>query len=96
MFAQYEIPYRSIDLDSVAYQVDNKGGEIRKAIEQMTGSKTVPQIYVGGVHLGGATETFDACIDGTLGKMLDEHKVSWNRSVDTAPYSFLPDWLHPR
>ena len=96
MFAQYEIPYRSIDLDSVAYQVDNKGGEIRKAIEQVTGSKTVPQIYVGGVHLGGATETFDACIDGSLGKMLDEHNVSWNRSVDTAPYSFLPDWLHPR
>ncbi len=96
MFAHYEIPYRAIDLDSVAYQVDNKGGKIRKAIEQKTGLKTVPQIYVGGVHLGGATETFDACIDGSLGKMLEANKVSWNQSVDTAPYSFLPDWLHPR
>lgn len=96
MFAHYEIPYRSIDLDSVAYQVDDKGGKIRKAIEQETASKTVPQIYVGGVHLGGATETFDACIDGSLGKMLKENNVSWNTSVDTAPYSFLPDWLHPR
>ena len=96
LFAQYEIPYRAIDLDSVAYQVDNKGGKIRKAIEQETGLKTVPQIYVGGLHLGGATETFDAIIDGSFGELLEKNNVSWNRSVDTAPYSFLPDWLHPR
>jgi cysteine synthase A len=96
MFAKYEIPYRAIELDSVAYQVDNKGGNIRNAIEQITGLKTVPQIYVGGVHLGGATETFDACIDGSLGKMLEENNVSWNKSVEIEPYSFLPDWLHTR
>jgi len=96
MFAEYEIPYRSIDLDSVAYQDDNQGGKIRKAIEQRTGLKTIPQIYVGGKHLGGASETFDACRDGSLAKMLEENNVSWNRSVDTDPYSFLPGWLHKR
>ena len=96
MFAQYGIPYRAVDLDSVAYQADNKGGKIRQAIEQKTGSKTVPQVYVGGVHIGGATETFDACKDGSLSKMLEENNVSWNQSVDTEPYSFLPDWLHTR
>jgi cysteine synthase A len=96
MFAAYEIPYRAIDLDSVAYQKDNKGGMIRKAIEARTGLKTVPQIYVGGTHLGGATEMFDACMDGTLAKMLEENNVSWNRKTDAAPYSFLPAWLHPR
>jgi cysteine synthase A len=96
MFAEYEIPYRSIDLDSVAYQDDNQGGKIRKAIEQRTGLKTIPQIYVGGKHVGGASETFDACRDGSLAKMLEENNVSWNRSVDTDPYSFLPGWLHKR
>ena len=96
MFAEYEIPYRSIDLDSVAYQDDNQGGKIRKAIEQRTGLKTIPQIYVGGKHVGGASETFDACRDGSLAKMLEENNVSWNRSVDTDPYSFLPGWLHRR
>ncbi len=96
MFAEYEIPYRSIDLDSVAYQDDNQGGKIRKAIEQRTGLKTIPQIYVGGKHLGGASETFDACRDGSLAKMLEENNVSWNRSVDADPYSFLPGWLHKR
>jgi cysteine synthase A len=96
IFAQYEIPYRSVDLDSVAYQVDNKGGKIRKAIEQKTGMKTVPQIYVGGRHMGGATEVFDAMIDGSFGQILEENNVRWNQSVDAEPYSFLPDWLHPR
>ena len=96
MFAEYEIPYTAIDLDSVAYQENNKGGEIRKAIEQRTGLKTIPQVYVGGKHLGGASETFDACKDGTLATMLEENNVSWNRSVDTEPYSFLPGWLHKR
>jgi cysteine synthase A len=96
MFEEYEIPYRSFDLDSVAYQKDNQGGKIRKAIEQRTGLKTIPQIYVGGKHLGGATEMFDACKDGSLQKMLEENSVNWNRSVATDPYSFLPGWLHKR
>jgi cysteine synthase A len=96
MFAEYEIPYRAVDLDSVAYQEGNKGGKIRKAIEQRTGLKTIPQVYVGGKHLGGASETFDAVKDGSMQKLLEENNVSWNRTVDTEPYSFLPGWLHKR
>jgi len=96
MFAEYEIPYRAVDLDSVAYQENNKGGEIRKAIEQHTGLKTIPQIYVGAKHVGGASETFDAVRNGSMQKMLKENNVSWNQSVDTDPYSFLPGWLHKR
>ncbi|MDH4126339.1 MAG: cysteine synthase A [Gammaproteobacteria bacterium] len=96
MFAHYEIPYRAYDLDSVAYQVDNKGGKIRRAIEQRTGLKTVPQIYIGGQHLGGATDLFDACKDGRLAATLEKNNVRWNRSVKTDPYTFLPGWLHAR
>jgi cysteine synthase A len=95
-FAAYDIPYRSIDLDSVAYQEGNRGGNIRKAIEQRTGLKTIPQIYVGGEHLGGATETFDAIRDGSFQELLKANNVEWNRSVETDPYSFLPGWLHSR
>jgi cysteine synthase A len=96
MFAEYEIPYRTIDLDSVAYQEGNKGGNIRKVIEQRTGLKTIPQIYVGGEHVGGASETFDAVKDGSFQKMLEANSVTWNKKVDTDPYSFLPGWLHSR
>lgn len=96
MFAEYEIPYRSIDLDSVAYQQDNKGGNIRAAILETTGLKTIPQIYIGGEHIGGATELFDACNDGRMAKLLEENGVAWNREISTPPYSYLPDWLHKR
>ncbi len=96
MFAHYEIPYRSVDLDSVAYQEDNRGGKIRKAIEEQTGLKTIPQIYIGGKHVGGATDVFDGAIDGSLAKLLEENNVVWNTSADQDPYSFLPTWLHKR
>ena len=96
MFADYEIPYRAVDLDSVAYQDGNKGGNIRKVIEQRTGLKTIPQIYVGGKHVGGASETFDAIKDGDFQNMLEDNNVAWNKGIDTDPYSFLPGWLHSR
>jgi cysteine synthase A len=66
MFAKYEVPYRSIDLDSVEYQLDNKGGEIRAALRERTTSKTIPQIFIGGQYIGGATDLFDACKDGSI------------------------------
>ena len=96
MFARYEIPYRSIDLDSVAYQQDNQGGKIRKAIEAQTGLKTIPQIYINGNHVGGATELFDAAKDGSMSDLLEQSHVAWNKSVNTDPYSFLPGWLQSR
>ena len=96
MFAKYEIPYRSIDLDSVAYQEDNKGGQIRAALREQTTSKTIPQIFIGGQYIGGATDLFDACKDGSLQKMLEENTVNYNKDVQDDPYSFLPGWLHKR
>lgn len=96
MFAHYDIPYRSIDLDSVAYQEDNRGGKIRAAIEEQTGLKTIPQIYVGGRHLGGATELFDAAKDGMLAGLLQDNNVQWAQNESRDPYSFLPGWLHAR
>ena len=96
MFAHYDIPYRSVDLDSVAYQDDNWGGKIRKAIEAATGLKTIPQIYIGGKHVGGATDLFDGMKDGSVQALLEANNVAWNREADRDPYSFLPKWLHKR
>lgn len=96
MFAHYEIPYRAIDLDSVEYQQDNKGGDIRAALREQTSAKTIPQIYVGGQHVGGASDLFDALKDGSLQELLEQNSVSYNKDETTDPYSFLPGWLHKR
>ena len=96
MFAHYGIPYRSVDLDSVAYQKNNRGGNIRAAIQEQTGLKTIPQIYIGGKHVGGATELFDAAKDGSMAALLKANNVSWTESENRDPYTFLPGWLHAR
>ena len=96
MLAHYGIPYRSVDLDSVAYQEDNRGGKIRAAIQEQTGLKTIPQIYIGGKHVGGATELFDAAKDGSMADLLKENDVSWTETENRDPYTFLPGWLHAR
>jgi len=96
MFARYEIPYRSFDLDSVEYQKDNLGGNMRMALEARTGAKTIPQIFIGKEHIGGATELFDAAIDGSMQQLLKINSVNYNESIKDDPYSFLPGWLHSR
>ena len=96
MFAMYEIPYRSIDLDSVEYQQHNKGGNIRAALREQTSAKTIPQIFIGGQYIGGATDLFDACKDGSMQKLLEQNTVNYNKEVTADPYSFLPGWLHKR
>jgi cysteine synthase A len=96
MFAKHDIPYRSIDLDSVEYQKANRGAEIRAALTARTSVNTIPQIFVGGEYVGGCTDVFDAHKDGRLGALLNKHHVSYNRNLRVDAYSFLPSWLHPR
>ena len=38
LFKEFEIPYRSVDLDSAAYQKDNWGGQIRNVLKARTKS----------------------------------------------------------
>lgn len=96
LFASFEIPYRSVDLDSVPFQKDDMGGRIRAVLKARLGSPTIPQIFVGGRHVGGCTELFDAFGDGTLKTMLERLGIEMPEPADADPYSFLPKWLHPR
>jgi cysteine synthase A len=96
MFAAYGIPYKSVDLDSVAYQENDWGGQIRAALTAQTGVPTIPQIFVGGEFVGGATDAFDQWRDGTLQTLLDKAGAERTTEEVADPYSFLPTWLHPR
>ncbi|MCG8440783.1 MAG: glutaredoxin, partial [Caulobacterales bacterium] len=96
MFAEAGIAYRSIDLDSLAYQKDDWGGDIRVALRRKVTSPTIPQIFVGGDYVGGATETLDAFNDGALQELLSKHGAAFDASMTKDAYSFMPKWLHPR
>jgi cysteine synthase A len=96
MFAKQGIAYRSVDLDSVEYQRDDRGGKIRAALSARTSMTTIPQIFVAGEFVGGCTDVFNAYKAGRLQALLDERGVSYDRTAHVDPYSFLPSWLHPR
>ena len=96
LFAKCSMPYRSIDLDSTAYQRDDRGGQIRAVLRTRTGSKTIPQVFVGGRFIGGCTETFEAFKSGQLQQALIQHGVHFDQDMRVDPYALLPTWLHPR
>ena len=97
LMAKLDIPYRAIDLDSVAYQDQNRGGEIRKVLNARLGTNTIPQIYIGGTHVGGATDFYSGWNDGSVKSLLRKANIGHN---DPGPEfnanSFLPEWLHQR
>jgi cysteine synthase A len=96
LFKQVGVEYRSVDVDSVQYQKDDLGGKIRAVLAERTGLKTIPQIYVNGKHIGGATDTFDSWRSGELQKLLDVRGVKYDHESKLDPYTLLPKWLQPR
>jgi cysteine synthase A len=96
LFAALAIPYTAVDLDSVAYQQHQRGGNIRQVLTQRLGVPTIPQIYIGGVSLGGAAELFEALRDGSLQTRLQAAGLSCDVSQLVDPEQLLPGWLHPR
>jgi len=96
LFKQLGIAYRSVDVDSVEFQKEDLGGRIRGVLADRTGAKTLPQIFVGGEPIGGATDTFDAWRNGSFQARLDKSGVSYDRVSKLDPYTLLPKWLQPR
>jgi len=95
LFDRYNIPYRSINVDSVEYQRNNRGGKLRAALREQTGWSTLPQIFIGGEFVGGATDIFDESIKGRLNERLQAQGITLQEEIKD-PYGFLPKWLHPR
>ena len=96
LLASMGVAYRSVDLDSAAYQAGDWGGDVRAALRARVGAPTIPQIFVGGAHVGGCTEMFDAFNDGSLQRLLRESGVAVAPSTVEDAYALLPKWLHPR
>jgi cysteine synthase A len=96
LFAQCGIPYRSVDLDSTAYQREDRGNQIRAVLRERTGSRTIPQVFVGGEFVGGSTETMAAFADGRLQALLKRNGVAFDESVELDPFSLLPGWIQKR
>ncbi len=96
LFARLSINFESVDVDSVRFQRDDLGVKMRAVLKAHTGSPTIPQVYIGGEHLGGCTDLFDAMRSGDMQRRLDAAGVDYDRTVTLDPYTLLPKWMHPR
>ncbi len=96
MCAAYDIEFRSVNIDALEYQENNRGGKIRAALRDKTTWDTFPQIFINGEFIGGCTDIFDDCKDDKLQEKLAKLNIPYNVKANKDPYSFLPNWLHPR
>ena len=65
LFDAMDVPYTAIELD----ELDN-GGEIQDALTTFSKQRTVPNVFVGGEHVGGNDDTQRAAKSGKLTEML--------------------------
>lgn len=63
--------YDAIELDK-----RSDGRDVQDALQERTGQRTVPNIFVGGGHVGGCDDLMQAEADGTLRKMLEGVGIS--------------------
>lgn len=96
LFDKCKIPYHIVNLDSAEYQSENYGKAVRNVMNEKTGCITIPQVFVDGEFIGGATETFDEINRGSLQARFDSVGVSYQLPENLDPYKFLPDWLQAR
>ncbi|MEM6354231.1 MAG: glutaredoxin [Pseudomonadota bacterium] len=60
LFQKAGIPFRALDIDTAALREGDCGGKILGAVFARTDVRTVPQVFVGGTRIGGATDTLAA------------------------------------
>lgn len=96
LFSRMNIEFRSIDLDAVKYQENDFGGKVRAVLREKLGTPTIPQVFIGGKHMGGCTDLFDAVFDGSMQRALDACGVNYDADAEINPYELLPAWVHPR
>eukprot|EP01137_Pigoraptor_chileana_P036228 Opistho-2@31435 len=64
--------YGTIELDLIP-----DGPAVQATLEKVSGQRTVPNVFVGGTHVGGCDATLKANDEGTLAKLLGIEAVSY-------------------
>jgi cysteine synthase A len=96
LFERIGVRYRAIELDAAKLQADDLGGRLRRALRERTGEPTIPQLFVGGHHVGGCTEAMNAFRSGELQRELSRCGVAFDADADFDPGMLLPGWLQAR
>jgi len=66
LFKTMNVEFLVLELD----QMGNEGTEIQRALFELTNQRSVPNVFVGGKHVGGNDDTQAAARNGSLQEML--------------------------
>ncbi|KAJ7316917.1 hypothetical protein JRQ81_003079 [Phrynocephalus forsythii] len=69
LFHSLAIEYSVLELDKT-----DEGPSIQEVLAELTGQRTVPNVFVNGTHVGGCDQTFQAYHSGLLQKLLGGSK----------------------
>jgi glutaredoxin len=75
LLKQLNIPYHLIELDSGEYREPALNQRLRQELQQLTGSNTLPQLFIGEQSIGGYTDTQAALKSGLLKKILEPYQI---------------------
>ncbi|KAM0945815.1 putative thioredoxin-disulfide reductase [Dioscorea sansibarensis] len=67
LFTKLGTTYKTVELD-----VEGDGSEIQAALAQWTGQRTVPNVFIGGKHIGGCDNVMEKHNGGKLVPLLTE------------------------
>ncbi|XP_006659715.2 monothiol glutaredoxin-S10 [Oryza brachyantha] len=76
LFKRIGVQPHVIELDHLGAQ----GPQLQKVLERLTGQSTVPNVFIGGKHIGGCTDTVKLHRKGELATMLSELDINVNNS----------------
>ncbi|KDP26438.1 hypothetical protein JCGZ_17596 [Jatropha curcas] len=67
--------FKKLGVDPLVIELDElgpQGPQIQKLLERLTGQHTVPNVFIGGQHIGGCTDTLKLYRKGELETLLSE------------------------
>ncbi|XP_004501914.1 glutaredoxin [Cicer arietinum] len=76
LFKQLGASYKVIELDT-----ESDGGEIQAALAEWTGQRTVPNVFIGGKHIGGCDSVLEKHRAGQLVPLLNDAGAIANNSA---------------
>ncbi|XP_010037548.2 glutaredoxin [Eucalyptus grandis] len=76
LFTQLGAAYKVLELDE-----ERDGSEIQMALAEWTGQRTVPNVFIGGKHIGGCDKVLEMHRAGTLTPLLMDAGAIANNSA---------------
>ncbi|KAE9612241.1 putative thioredoxin-disulfide reductase [Lupinus albus] len=70
--------FKKLGADPLVFELDEMGAQgpqLQKVLERLTGQHTVPNVFIGGQHIGGCTDTLKLYRNGELEPLLSKAKA---------------------